>query len=201
MAKGDSPRLFEVLSEARVLIARPDNDFTWSSWRDAEHALGEIDRGLERLRRDEVAILFAPTGPMQELALSSGWGEEFAALADRFDEVAPIAAQFLCSICGEPAGVVALEEQTLRRQSFTGALTQPLGASTLASLRRALKAGDPQALFALDPEFAPFYCPDCGACYCAAHWATWDVFDDDMEAWRDSIRGRCPHGHERMLED
>jgi hypothetical protein len=27
----------------------------------------------------------------------------------------------------------------------------------------------------------------------------WSVFDDD--GWHDSIRGRCPHGHERMLED
>jgi hypothetical protein len=28
---------------------------------------------------------FAPTGPMQEVALSSGWGEELGALARRFD--------------------------------------------------------------------------------------------------------------------
>ncbi|HEX8181606.1 MAG TPA: hypothetical protein VF525_18845 [Pyrinomonadaceae bacterium] len=31
-------------------------------------------------------VLFAPTGPMQEVSLSSGWGEEFLALAERFDE-------------------------------------------------------------------------------------------------------------------
>jgi hypothetical protein len=31
-------------------------------------------------------VLFAPTGPIQEVSLSSGWGGEFLALAERFDE-------------------------------------------------------------------------------------------------------------------
>lgn len=25
--------------------------------------------------------------------------------------------------------------------------------------------------------------------------------DEEMPDWHDSVRGRCPHGHERMLED
>ena len=33
-----------------------------------------------------MSVLFAPTGPMQELSIDSGWGQEFIALADRFDE-------------------------------------------------------------------------------------------------------------------
>jgi hypothetical protein len=32
-----------------------------------------------------VAIVFAPTGPMQEVSLSRGWGQEFLTLAERFD--------------------------------------------------------------------------------------------------------------------
>lgn len=32
-----------------------------------------------------VAIAFTSTGPMQEVSLSSGWGQEFLALAKRFD--------------------------------------------------------------------------------------------------------------------
>jgi hypothetical protein len=31
-------------------------------------------------------MIFAPTGRMQELSLSSGWGEWFLLLAERFDE-------------------------------------------------------------------------------------------------------------------
>ena len=83
--------LVEVLREARALLARPGNDFDWSSWRDADDALQEVDgliREIESGRlpsRHDVAIIFAPTGPMQEAALSSGWGNAFLALADRFD--------------------------------------------------------------------------------------------------------------------
>ncbi len=37
--------------------------------------------------RLEVAILFAPTGPIQEVSISNGWGEFFIKLADKFDEI------------------------------------------------------------------------------------------------------------------
>lgn len=85
--------LREVLEESRRLVQLPDNDFMYSSWIDAGQAAQEIDRALERLRLGElrigdVSILFAPTGPMQELAISSGWGDAFLALADKFDEAA-----------------------------------------------------------------------------------------------------------------
>lgn len=84
--------LLDIFQRARDLVARPDNDFAWSSWRDAEHALEEIDGIISRLRtgdvpeRFEMSILFAPTGPMQELSLSSGWGNRFLQLASEFDE-------------------------------------------------------------------------------------------------------------------
>jgi hypothetical protein len=87
----------------------------------------------------------------------------------------------------------------VRRESFTGALVQVAGSET----RELLASGRAGAgeLYALDPEYTPFYCPGCDAVYCGEHWIRWDVFDDDMPGWRDSIRGRCPQGHERMLED
>lgn len=84
--------LLDIFHRARDLVARPDNDFAWSSWRDAEHALEEIDAIISRLRNGEtpdmssMSILFSPTGPMQELSLSSGWGNRFLQLASEFDE-------------------------------------------------------------------------------------------------------------------
>lgn len=84
--------LLDIFQRARDLVARPDNDFAWSSWRDADHALEEIDGIISRLRagdtpdRSSMSILFAPTGPMQELSLSSGWGNRFLQLASEFDE-------------------------------------------------------------------------------------------------------------------
>lgn len=84
--------LLDIFQRARDLVARPDNDFAWSSWRDAEHALEEIDGIISRLRTGDtpdtfsMSILFAPTGPMQELSMSSGWGNRFLQLASEFDE-------------------------------------------------------------------------------------------------------------------
>jgi hypothetical protein len=89
-----SPRsaaLLDVLREARALLARPANDFIWSSWTDAAEACAELDGLLARLesgelpRRLDLEVLFAPTGPMQEVSLPSGWADAFIALATRFD--------------------------------------------------------------------------------------------------------------------
>jgi hypothetical protein len=95
----------------------------------------------------------------------------------------------------------ATAQAELRRESFTSALSQRVTAETFLQLRAALDAGDARGIFELDPEFTPFYCPACDASYCAEHWDRWDVFDEDLPDWHDSIRGRCPYGHERMLED
>jgi len=83
--------LISVLEEARRLLAASDNDFTWSSWRDRDDALDEIDAVLSELRSGilpsvlTLKVLFAPTGPIQEVSLSSGWGDVFIELAERFD--------------------------------------------------------------------------------------------------------------------
>jgi hypothetical protein len=85
-----------------------------------------------------------------------------------------------------------VEGNELRRESFTSTLTQPATAGVRAVI------GNASALYALDPELAPFYCPRCRASYCGEHWRTYDVFEDGLH---DSIRGECPSGHDRMLED
>lgn len=85
--------LASVLREARTLLARPGNDFIWSSWEDVDAALDEVDGlvatlGAGRLpSRLTVSLLFAPTGPIQEVSLSSGWAKEFLVLASRCDAV------------------------------------------------------------------------------------------------------------------
>ncbi|MEO7053568.1 MAG: hypothetical protein ABI191_01200 [Rhizomicrobium sp.] len=83
--------LIAALEETRALLARPDNDFQYSSWRDRDHALHEINQFLDKLSRGELprqrdmAILFAPTGEIQEVSLGSGWANEFLSIAERFD--------------------------------------------------------------------------------------------------------------------
>jgi hypothetical protein len=83
--------LADILRDARALLALPGNDFAWSSWPDAAAALGELDRHIAAIEtgpmpgRLDLAVLFAPTGPIQEISVSSGWGREFLDLAERFD--------------------------------------------------------------------------------------------------------------------
>jgi hypothetical protein len=84
--------LVVVLEEAKRLLALEGNDFAWSSWEDDQQALAEIDGLLRPLRSGvlpgdlNLRIIFAPTGPMQEVSLSSGWGSAFVELADRFED-------------------------------------------------------------------------------------------------------------------
>ena len=89
--------------------------------------------------------------------------------------------------------------ECLTVSSFTSTLTVPVSQLEPRALRVLLESGSAKALYEADFEFAPFFCPQCDRCYCGNHWRRRDVFDDD--GWHDSIRGVCPEGHERMLED
>lgn len=85
--------LIHVLESAIELLALPDNDFCWSSWQGEQDAVGELN-GLIKLLKDgaipervKVAVLFAPTGPLQEVSLSSGWSDDFLKVAEKYDEL------------------------------------------------------------------------------------------------------------------
>ena len=114
-------------------------------------------------------------------------------------------ASFLCSACNKEAGHIRLlgdpSSAEIRRESFSSALTSVVPPEHFDKVRTAIANRDVRALHSLDLEYAPFFCPQCDAIYCGDHWEKWDVFDEDEPHWHDSIRGRCPKGHERMLED
>lgn len=80
-----------VIEAARRLVCRPGNDFSWSGWDGEDDAAREIDGIIFQLKSGQLPdpaqmrVLFAPTGPLQELSMSSGWGEEFLLLAESFD--------------------------------------------------------------------------------------------------------------------
>jgi hypothetical protein len=114
-------------------------------------------------------------------------------------------ARFTCSTCDKEAGHIELfgrpSSAHVRRTSFTSVLSSAVHAEQFTDLRSAIELRDARRLHGLDLEYAPFFCPQCDAVYCGDHWKRWDVFDEDDPSWHDSIRGRCPKGHERMLED
>jgi hypothetical protein len=81
--------LEQAVLDLRALLARQENDFSWSSWADQTAALAEIDRHLDWIRRGAVpdlSALLMPTGPAQEVSLSSGWGTEFLQVAERIEQ-------------------------------------------------------------------------------------------------------------------
>ena len=73
------------------MLAMPANDFGWSSWPDVDAAVREVDGLIAELTEGRtpeqlcVSVLFAPTGPIQEVSISSGWGHSFLDLAAQFD--------------------------------------------------------------------------------------------------------------------
>ena len=84
--------LVEVLHSSIELLSIEDNDFTWSSWENQAAAVAEVrsilsvvDAG-ELPDRIKVSVLFAPTGPIQEVSLSSGWADPFLEVAEQFDK-------------------------------------------------------------------------------------------------------------------
>src|SRR5262245_41663641 len=84
--------LVEVLMDTRAMLGRPDNDFSWSRWKDAAAAVAEVDDVLKRIDAAEtikllpLQALYGPTGSLQEVSIESGWTDDFMRLASRFDQ-------------------------------------------------------------------------------------------------------------------
>lgn len=93
MSSDAKTQLLAILDEAKEWLRRAGNDFSWSSWENAGEAIAEIENLQKIISNDEVwnpmkvSIVFSPTGDLQEVSLSSGWGNEFLELADRADRV------------------------------------------------------------------------------------------------------------------
>ena len=83
--------LLDVLQRTRQWLARPDNNFLWSSWKDADDALREIDALIGAFGSatgpdpGQIKVLFAPTGPIQDVSVNSGWGDRFLELSEAVD--------------------------------------------------------------------------------------------------------------------
>ena len=103
---------------------------------------------------------------------------------------------------GPDAGVQREIDNAMIQNARLVAETDDIGVTFLdfgnAAALAALGAGDAEALYAAEREFAPFWCPRCRASYCSQHWVVWDVYDD---GFFEEKRGRCLKGHERMLID
>lgn len=59
----------------------------------ASDIIAVLDRSIlaielgKRPNCDELKLLFAPTGALQETSISNGWAEEFLSLSAKFDDL------------------------------------------------------------------------------------------------------------------
>ncbi|MFD0694967.1 hypothetical protein ACFQZT_12745 [Paenibacillus sp. GCM10027628] len=75
--------LIELLLEVRSLVDSPNTNVTWSRFKDVDEVLEYLDSCIESLRQgsesalEDLKLLFAPTGSLQEISIDSGWGNKF----------------------------------------------------------------------------------------------------------------------------
>jgi hypothetical protein len=128
-------------------------------------------------------------------------------------------ARFSCSRCGREAAHLTLFPRGSvdsvspapdlfagwghRLAIEAGTLSMTIGSSQVdpAAIAGAIGAADIRALYALNREYAPVWCPTCEAIFCADEWRTWDVYADDFPGFFEEKRGVCPNGHERWIYD
>ena len=163
-------------------------------------------RDLRRLKKYQNAIrsirslfLWEELAPLSEANLS-----ELSELLDKGHEIISDGG-FLCSLCGKEAGHYFFtgreRELSYTLRSFTGGFTIPRASEGLFyRLARMVRERDVRGLFKADFENTPFYCPKCDACYCGDHYFSRPVYEDAYPYLFDYTLGRCPFGHERMLE-
>ena len=89
----NSLRLREVLAKVKERVDRSEES-DWTPFTPSEvssdlaAAIARLDEGLS-IDGSGLAMLFAPTGPIQEIALGSGWSDDYLTLSSEFDALAP----------------------------------------------------------------------------------------------------------------
>lgn len=83
--------LLKILKRCRAL-SQASQDALWSE-RGVSAVVAVLNRGIEslecgtELNRDELILLFAPTGDLQETAITNGWSDEYLSLSAEFDRL------------------------------------------------------------------------------------------------------------------
>jgi len=83
--------IIEILETIKKLILEPKTIISWSIFDSKDDLIIEIDDHIQKLKlRDfsrikDLILLFAPTSDFQEISLSSGWGNRYLNISERFD--------------------------------------------------------------------------------------------------------------------
>lgn len=89
------------------------------------------------------------------------------------------------------------------RSVFINSFEERIRYDDCGRLSLAAEERDWATLDAFHPEALPWFCRTCECNYPEKSWHVFERSDDDEDGfvWLDSHRGKCPHGHERMIAD
>ncbi|MGH2444578.1 MAG: hypothetical protein ACRDGD_00840 [Candidatus Limnocylindria bacterium] len=97
-----------------------------------------------------------------------------------------------------PPGMESVNADQHRLSIDAGRLSVTIWTAAVPEIGHLVESADVEGLHGMDSEFAPVWCPDCHAPYCADDWLVHDVDDD---GFYDYTAGTCPKGHRRILMD
>ncbi len=85
-------RLLAVLSTTRTMSSRSTED-GWG-FESPQEATDQLDQIIDAVFYEDPKglpkywqLLYAPTGPLQEIAMANGWSDEYLKLAEEFDSL------------------------------------------------------------------------------------------------------------------
>ena len=91
--KDINENLIKLLNKIIELVSTRDTNMVWSTYDTKEVLILELENYIQRLKNsdfssiEQLISLFLPTGDLQEIAISSGWGEEYLSISKKFDDL------------------------------------------------------------------------------------------------------------------
>ncbi|MHA2183269.1 MAG: hypothetical protein ACXAAH_17760 [Promethearchaeota archaeon] len=91
--KDVNENLIRLLKEIIEIVNTRDTNMVWSTINTKEELLLELENHIKRFQNNDFSSieqligLFLPTGDLQEIAISSGWGEEYLSISKKFDDL------------------------------------------------------------------------------------------------------------------
>ncbi|MEV6430877.1 hypothetical protein [Nocardia sp. NPDC051463] len=83
-----------ILDQVLAIVKRDPQELIWQSrYSDERELVNDLTDHAQRIRQGDLSrlpdlsFLFVPTGPLCEIAASSGWLEAYTVLGNRFDEL------------------------------------------------------------------------------------------------------------------
>jgi hypothetical protein len=87
--------LADIVDRLIAICGASPQHVDWAGCRDQAELLEDLRDHARRLRTGDAArlrelrVLFLPTGPLQDIAIDSGWHDEYLVLARRADQLLP----------------------------------------------------------------------------------------------------------------